>query len=102
MTDNKGKRVIMECEEWYSLSLHEVTYSFGVSEQIIYDIIDEGIVTVRRNEKNELSFDNEALRRIRTALQLHRDLGVNLAGAALALELLNEIERLQILVNDKP
>jgi len=34
-------------------------------------------------------------------LHLHRDLGVNLAGAALVLELMQEIEHLRALVGDE-
>src|SRR3954471_21888525 len=41
------------------------------------------------------AFDQVALARVRRALRLQRDLGVNAAGAALALELLDEIERLR-------
>jgi chaperone modulatory protein CbpM len=35
------------------------------------------------------------VRRVRTVVRLQRDLGVNLPGAALALELLERIEELQ-------
>jgi len=35
------------------------------------------------------------LRRVKTAIHLQRDLGVNLAGAALALELLDRITELE-------
>lgn len=88
-----------ECEEQFYLSLKEITYSFGVSETTIIEIIDEGIVSAYKDERNEWQFDNEAFRRIRTVLHLNRDLGINLAGAGLALELLSEIERLRQLVN---
>jgi chaperone modulatory protein CbpM len=96
--DNK-EPIALECEELTCLSLQEVTYSFGISEKIILEIIDEGIVNAQKNEQNEWLFDSEAISRIRTILRLYQDLGVNLAGAALAVQLLNEIEHLKMLLN---
>jgi chaperone modulatory protein CbpM len=47
------------------------------------------------NESGEWQFSGEALRRARLALRLHRDLEVNLAGVALALQLMAEIDGLR-------
>jgi chaperone modulatory protein CbpM len=43
----------------------------------------------------EWRFSGTALRRARTALRLQRDLEINLPGVALALELLEEIDKLR-------
>mgnify|MGYP002133564745 CR=1 FL=1 len=91
----------MESEQWFLLSLSEVTTSFGISVETVIEILDEGIITAKKDKNDELMFDNEAIRRIRTVLQLNRDLGVNLAGAGLALDLLREIEHLRALLVDK-
>ncbi len=40
-------------------------------------------------------FQETCLVRVRSALRLHRDLGVNLAGIALALDLMEELENLR-------
>jgi chaperone modulatory protein CbpM len=101
MTDQKKGKGSQECEEWFVLSLSEVTTSFGVSTETVIEIVNEGIVSVQQDENNKWLFDNEAIRRIATVLRLHRDLGVNLAGAGLALELLKEIDRLKGLLSDK-
>ncbi|MCE3045049.1 MULTISPECIES: chaperone modulator CbpM [Legionella] len=85
----------MECEQLFSLSLQEISHSFGVTRETIIEIVQEGIVTVSRNESNEWLFDDEALRRIRTVIRLNQDLGVNLAGAGLVLDLLAEIDQLR-------
>jgi chaperone modulatory protein CbpM len=98
MTKNKNITPVVESEEWFYLSLQEVTCSFGVSSETILEIIEEGIVSAKVNEQNELLFDTEALRCIRTTLRLHRDLGVNMAGAGLAIQLLDEIHRLRALL----
>jgi len=44
---------------------------------------------------DELRFHYASVRRILTVVHLQQDLGVNLAGAALALELLERIEGLR-------
>ncbi|KTD33693.1 putative chaperone-modulator protein CbpM [Legionella nautarum] len=101
MTERKKEPVTAESEEWFHLSLTEVTTSFGISRETVIEIIDEGIISAQKDEKDEWQFDDEALRCIRTVLRLHNDLGVNLAGAGLALELLKEIDRLHALLRDK-
>ena len=95
--DDKPKA--RECEEWYLLTLQEVSHSFGVEREVIIEIVEEGIVTVVMSEQNEWQFNNEALQRIRTVLQLNRDLGVNFAGAGLVLELMQEINYLRSLLH---
>ena len=75
--------------------MQEVTTSFGTSVETIVEIINEGIVHSRYDHDTlEWRFDDEACRRIRLVLQLNRDLGINIAGAALVLELLNEVDHL--------
>lgn len=101
MTEQKKDPVTIKCEEWFVLSLSEVASSFGITSETIFEIIDEGIISVEKDEDDQLRFDNEAIRRIRMVLRLNRDLGVNLAGAGLALELLKEIDHLRSLLRDK-
>lgn len=83
-----------EGEVQFYLTIREISVSFDVEQETIIEIVNEGIVPLQKNQENELLFDNDAYHRIRTVLQLHRDLGVNIAGAALVLELLNEIDAL--------
>lgn len=87
-----------ECEEFFYLSLQEITDSFGVTKDVIVEIINEGIIDVASNNEAEWQFNNEAVGRIRTVLQLQRDLNINLAGSALVLELLAEIDNLHHLL----
>jgi len=47
-------------------------------------------------------FPGMQLRRARVAVRLQRDLGVNTAGAALALQLLDEIEALRARLGPRP
>ena len=95
MTNYNKDILAHDCEEWFSLSLYEVTCSIGVDEGVIIEIINEGIVSVQKDDHNNWQFDSLALKRIRTVLRLKHDLNVNLPGAGLALELLDEIDTLK-------
>ena len=95
MDNKKNNQSLDDSEEWFQLTLTEITYSFGVDTQTILEIIDEGIVNTELNDQGQWIFDDEAMRRIKMVLKLNRDLGVNIAGAGLALELMKEIERYQ-------
>ncbi len=69
-----------------------------VGEVITY--VQEGILdpeddAVRPEQAETWQFHISSVRRVRTAVHLQRDLGVNLAGAALALELLDRIAELE-------
>lgn len=80
------------------ITFREVMTSLGVARETLIEIIEEGIIEPEQNPQDEFVFDDESLRRVRTVLQLNRDLGVNIAGAGLALELMQEIERLKVLL----
>jgi chaperone modulatory protein CbpM len=54
-----------------------------------------GVISVIEMDAAEWRFSGAQLRRARIALRLERDLGVNAAGVALALELLEELEQLR-------
>lgn len=54
-------------------------------------LIDEGVIVACAGQE----FPIASLRRLRTALRLHRELQLNAAGAALAVDLLEQIERLR-------
>ena len=57
--------------------------------------VEEGVLEPRGESHEEWRFSISSIRRVRTAMRLQRDLGVNLAGAALALELLERIAELE-------
>jgi chaperone modulatory protein CbpM len=79
--------------EHVEFTLQEVCRICGAGEDTIIEMVREGVV--EQSIENEWTFSGVSVARIRTALRLQRDLDVNLAGAALALELLDEIQRLK-------
>ncbi len=74
------------------LSLREVCYTCDVSAELIMDMVTEGVIEPQGTEPGEWYFNGAALTRIQTALSLQHDLRVNLPGAALAIDLIEELE----------
>lgn len=82
-------------DENLRLTLHEVCRLCEAREELIVEMVHEGIVEVSARTEKRWVFSGDAVMRIQTALRLQQDLHVNVPGAALALELLDEIERLR-------
>jgi chaperone modulatory protein CbpM len=86
-------------EEDVELTLTELCMTCQVPEERVYELVDEGIVEPLGRDPANWRFQGVSVYRVRCALHLERDLGVNVAGAALAIELLEELnamrERLQ-------
>jgi len=78
-----------------SLSLAELCRACSVQSEWIVDLVDEGVIEPLSSAGRRWRFSGAALNRARIAVRLQRDLGVNLAGAALALDLLEQMERMQ-------
>lgn len=82
-------------EESAVLTLKDLSRMCAVDERHIVEYVEEGVIHAVTVSTNEWYFSGAALRRTRMALRLERDLEINLAGVALALELLDELQRLR-------
>lgn len=82
-------------DESFRLTLVEVCRICEVSTEEVVELVNEGVIEVEGSEPSSWRFDAAAFERLRIALRLGRDLGVNLAGVALALDLLEELNRLR-------
>jgi chaperone modulatory protein CbpM len=82
-------------EEGAVLSVADLSRMFAVEERHIVELVEEGVLTVLQVNTTEWRFSGAALRRARIALRLERDLGINVPGVALVLELLEELEQLR-------
>ena len=82
-------------EEQTELTLAELCRACAVHAEYIAELVDEGVLMPAGREPKGWRFSGSHIRRAKVALRLQRDLGVNLAGAALALELLDEVEALR-------
>lgn len=89
------------------LTLERLCRSCALPKEQILLLIEEGIIEPRtpagkaaaeqpaESAIESWQFHWKALTRVRTSTRLQQDLGVNLAGVALALELLERIEKLE-------
>jgi chaperone modulatory protein CbpM len=82
-------------DESLTLTLNELCEYCGVEESIVIEMVQEGIAKPIDEASTRWQFSGRSVARIRIAHRLRRDLQVNLAGAALALDLLEEIESLK-------
>jgi chaperone modulatory protein CbpM len=76
-------------------SLAELCSVCSVEEELVIEIVAEGIVEPIGPSRAQWRFSGVALTRVQRVLRLQQDFGVNLPGAALALDLLEELERLR-------
>jgi chaperone modulatory protein CbpM len=81
----------------HAVSLAELCQCCALPAEQVVSMIKHGIVEPieSRITISRWQFSGESVLRIQTAIRLKRDLGVNLAGVALALELLDEVKLLR-------
>lgn len=78
-----------------SLTLGQLCRACGVHADWIISLVEESIIEPQGEDIRLWRFSGASLVRARSALRLQRDLGVNLAGIALALDLIEELESLR-------
>lgn len=82
-------------DEATEITIVELCDICSVERKMIDDMIDEGILEPTSDGRAHRGLPYSSVRRTRTVIHLQRDLGINLAGAALALELLERIDALR-------
>ena len=85
----------MLLDESVELTLEELCAACRLSEDLVMDIVAEGIVEPLGANRAQWRFSGVAVTRIQRVMRLQQEFDVNLPGAALALDLLEEIERLR-------
>ena len=79
-------------EEEVKLSLAQLCRRSSMSAESILEMMEYGVVEPYQASQDKWLFKGDSVNRLRCAQRLKRDLGVNTAGAALALDLLQEID----------
>lgn len=83
-------------DEGAEVGLRELCRCCNVTGEAIVEMVAEGVVEPQEGTgPQNWRFSGRAVVRVQTAVRLQRDLGVNLPGAALALDLLEELEELR-------
>ena len=83
-------------EEQTELTLADICRACAVHAEYIIELVEEGLLAPVGNEPVRWRFTGIHMHRATVALRLQRDLGINLAGVALALQLLDEVEELRV------
>lgn len=102
-------------DEQSVLTLAEISNACAVQTEYIIELVDEGLITPgvssevspetspqfspETHEPHSWRFTGMHMRLVRIASHLQSDLGVNLAGVGLALQLLDEVEALRTRLN---
>lgn len=82
-------------DESLELEFEEFCRICHASEEFVAALVAEGVIEPRGEERMLWRFTGRSVRRTQVAVRLHHDLDVNLPGVALALDLLEEIDRLR-------
>ena len=82
------------------LSLAELCRACELTTERVVELVEEGVIEPFGSDRGRWRFRSISIYRVRRMQRLERDLGVNVAGAALALELLDELERLRRRLQD--
>jgi chaperone modulatory protein CbpM len=82
-------------EEQHDLTLEVLCRACRAEAEQLEALVDEGVIAPSGSERGDWRFTGVQLRRARVAVRLQRDLGVNMAGAALALQLMDELDDLR-------
>ncbi len=85
--------IIIEENSLFTLS--ELSQACGQPAEWIVALVEEGVIEPEGENQRGWRFRGHCLRRVRIVQRLEFDLGVNLAGAALVLDLLEEVEALR-------
>ena len=82
-------------DEHTELTLNDLCRACSTSAEWVIELVTEGVLEPVNYQQTQWRFTGVSLQKAQVAVRLERDLGINTAGIALALELLDEIETLQ-------
>lgn len=82
-------------EEEIELSLVDLCRACQMPAERVFELVEEGVIEPSGRDPLHWRFHGVSVWRVRCAQRLEQDLGVNVAGAALALDLIEELERLR-------
>ena len=82
-------------DERTELSLTELSQACAGSAEWLVELVAEGVLEPTGQEQVHWRFSGTNLLRARAAMRLQHDLHINLAGVALALDLMEEIESMR-------
>jgi len=96
MKSEKSNQMVGELlEDEAEISLEQLCRACELTREDVVNMVDEGILDPLGRRPAVWRFQVVSLRRVRVTRTLQQELGVNTPGAALALDLLEELEELR-------
>jgi len=92
------KGVIIEGE---FISLDELIEALQVEPNFVIELVEYELIEPKGKTQQEWQFDEVSFKRARLARNFYHDLEINMPGIALALDLLERIEKLEHELNQK-
>lgn len=77
------------------LTMTELCHFCSADTQWVFELIEHGVVDPANGPESEYAFEAVSVLRAKKARRLERDLGINMAGIALVLDLLEERDQLR-------
>lgn len=85
--------------EWFDeqspLTLLEICQAANASAEFLHALIEQGVIEPQGPAPQQWRFTSVSISTVKRANRLQQDLGLNIAGVALALELLDQIAELK-------
>lgn len=91
--DEQKKYTLLD--ESVTYDLHELCKVCKVKDALVLEMINEGMLTPFGDSAKTWKFSATSIKKIQVTAQLQADLGVNIPGAALAIELMEELDELR-------
>lgn len=95
MTVNDSCHDIEVLDETTVISLSDLCFACGRDAEWIVELVSYGVIEPLEIKEDHWRFSGLCLTKVKKAQRLERDLGINLSGIALAIELLDEVENLR-------
>ena len=92
MTVNEIATVL---DDSITYDLHELCKVCQVKDELVQEMINEGMLTPLGDSPRSWKFTATSIKKIQVTVRLQVDLGVNLPGAALAIDLMEELDELR-------
>jgi chaperone modulatory protein CbpM len=85
----------LNLDEEETLTLAELSRACAMHAEWVVSLVEEGVLEPSGRSPANWRFSGTSLRRALSAARLQHDLGINLAGVALVLDLIDEMETLR-------
>ena len=95
MANTPSEQSVVVLDEAEEITLADLTRTCRVHAEWVMELIEEGVIEPRGAGGPQWRFAATTIVRVQKAHRLQRDLGVNLPGIALALQLLDRIDALE-------